>query len=99
MAVQRQSIVRRDERPSLCPSPGSARPRRRLEMVRIVRQAIGGLLVACVLAVPAVAAQHPNDRAGAQGVGAVAAGLSGTSAATHSLRPDGRELPDGADLP
>jgi hypothetical protein len=67
-------------------------------MEGIIRHAVGGLLVACVLAVPAVAAEHPNDRAGLQGVGALAATETGTPAPAQSLRPDGRELPDGVDL-
>jgi hypothetical protein len=94
-------------------------------MERIIRHVVGGLLVACVFVVPAVAAEHPNDRAGLQGAGALASTETGTSAvaAEHpndraglqgagalaaaetgtpgsiqSLRPDGRELPDGVDL-
>ena len=68
-------------------------------MERTIRHAASGLLAALVLSVPAVAAQHPNDRAGAQGVGAVSASQARASGATQSLRPDGRELPDGVDLP
>lgn len=69
-------------------------------MKSIVTQTVGGFVVACLLAIPAVAGQHPNDRAGMLGVGAVtaSAGSGSGGAAVHSGRPDGRELPDGADL-
>jgi hypothetical protein len=66
-------------------------------MERTIRHAVGGLLLACVLIAPA-AAQHPNDRAGLQGVGAVAATQDVAVAVSPSLRPDGREMPDGVDL-
>ena len=57
---------------------------------------IGGIVIACLLALPALAGQHPNDRAGALGVGSIAA--SPAPAGGTQARPDGRELPDGADL-
>ena len=69
-------------------------------MKSIVTQTVAGFVVACLLALPAVAGQHPNDRAGMLGVGAVtaSAGSEPGGAAIRPGRPDGRELPDGADL-
>ena len=70
-------------------------------MKRIVVHVLGGLVVACTVALPAVAAERPNDRAGLLGVGAVTASAGTDSAPPpeSSGRPDGREGPDGADVP
>ena len=65
-------------------------------MTRMVFHALGAALVGCVLALPAVAAERPDDRAGMLGVGGVAATSQAT--ATPSDRIDGRELPDSVDL-
>ena len=77
---------------------------------------VGGVVIACLLALPALAGQHPNDRAGTLGVGSIPAlagqhpndragalgvgsvAASPAAAVGTQARPDGRELPDGADL-
>ena len=65
-------------------------------MRRMVIHTLGAAVVACALALPAVGAERPDDRAGMLGVGGVAATTQ--SAATPSGRIDGRELPDSVDL-
>lgn len=68
-------------------------------MKRIVVHAVGVLVVAAVLALPALAAERPNDRAGAQGVGSIVTSPNSvTGVATIPGRPDGRQVPDSVDL-
>lgn len=67
-------------------------------MKRVVFHAVGALVVAGTLALPALAAEHPNDRAGMLGVGAVAVSTPSATTAKQSGRPDGRAMPDSVDL-